>query len=71
MQEDMDCFGDIASLDDNVEQFLPHDGGDGSNLYGTLKQSSTEHQKESTKGIPLWHHSILPVQSWNGCYSST
>ncbi|KAG8640325.1 transcriptional corepressor LEUNIG_HOMOLOG isoform X2 [Manihot esculenta] len=51
MLEDMDCFGDIASLDDNVEQFLPHDGGDGSNLYGTLKQSSTEHQKESTKGF--------------------
>ncbi|KAJ9176567.1 hypothetical protein P3X46_011869 [Hevea brasiliensis] len=51
MLEDMDRFGDIASLDDNAEQFLPHDGVDGSNLYGTLKQSSTEHQKASTKGF--------------------
>ncbi|XP_020538987.1 transcriptional corepressor LEUNIG_HOMOLOG isoform X2 [Jatropha curcas] len=51
MLEDMDRFGDIAALDDNMEQFLPHDGGDGRDLYGTLKQSSTEHQKESTKGF--------------------
>ncbi|KAF2296440.1 hypothetical protein GH714_037996 [Hevea brasiliensis] len=51
MLEDMDRFGDIASLDDNAEQFLPHDGVNGSNLYGTLKHSSTEHQKASTKGF--------------------
>lgn len=48
-QEDMDRFGDISTLDDNMEQFLSHDG-DGRELYGSLKQSSAEHQKEPSKG---------------------
>ncbi|XP_041005106.1 transcriptional corepressor LEUNIG_HOMOLOG-like isoform X1 [Juglans microcarpa x Juglans regia] len=48
--EDMERFGDVSALDDNVESFLSHDG-DGGNLYGTLKQSPTEHQKESSKGF--------------------
>ncbi|XP_050205683.1 transcriptional corepressor LEUNIG_HOMOLOG-like [Mercurialis annua] len=51
MLDDMDRFGDIASLDDNMEQFLSHDGGDGRDSYGTLKPNSSEHQKESTKGF--------------------
>lgn len=46
----MDRFGDISTLDDNIEQFLRPDGGDGRDLYGTLKQSPTEHPKESSKG---------------------
>ena len=50
----MEHFGDIGSLDDNVESFLSHDGGDGRDLYGT-----TEHKKESSKGN--LHH-ILCVQ---------
>lgn len=45
----MERFGDVSALDDNVESFLSHDG-DGGTLYGTLKQSPTEHQKESSKG---------------------
>ncbi|KAK9280931.1 hypothetical protein L1049_003822 [Liquidambar formosana] len=49
--EDMEHFGDVGSLDDNVESFLSHDGGDGRDLYGTLKQSPTEHKKESSKGF--------------------
>ncbi|KAB1213272.1 Transcriptional corepressor LEUNIG [Morella rubra] len=48
--EDMEQFGDVNALDDNVESFLSHDGGDGGNLYGTVKQSPAEHQKESSKG---------------------
>ncbi|PSR94917.1 Transcriptional corepressor like [Actinidia chinensis var. chinensis] len=49
--EDMDHFGDVGSLDDNVESFLSHDGGDGRDLYGTLKQNLTEHKTESSKGF--------------------
>lgn len=44
--DDMEHFGDIGSLDDNVESFLSHDGGDGRDLYGT-----TELKKESSKGF--------------------
>lgn len=43
--DDLENFGDIGSLEDNVESFLSHDGGDG-NIYGTLKQSLTEHKPE-------------------------
>lgn len=46
----MERFGDVSALDDNVESFLSHDGGDGGNFYGTLKQSHTEHPKDSSKG---------------------
>lgn len=45
LQDDLENFGDIGSLEDNVESFLSHDGGDG-NIYGTLKQSLTEHKPE-------------------------
>ncbi|KRG99806.2 hypothetical protein GLYMA_18G171100v4 [Glycine max] len=49
--DDMDRFGDVDALDDNVESFLSNDGGDGGNLYGTVKQSPAEQQKESSKGF--------------------
>lgn len=49
--EDMERFGDVSALDDNVESLLSHDGGDGGNLYGALKQSPAENQKESSKGF--------------------
>ncbi|KAK2984343.1 hypothetical protein RJ640_026967 [Escallonia rubra] len=49
--DDMEHFGDVGSLDDNVESFLSHDGGDGRDLYGTLKQTLTEHKTESSKGF--------------------
>ncbi|RDX74291.1 Transcriptional corepressor LEUNIG-HOMOLOG, partial [Mucuna pruriens] len=49
--EDMERFGDVDALDDNVESFLSNDGGDGGNLYGTVKQSPAEQQKESSKGF--------------------
>uniref|UniRef100_A0A0R0JRR1 Uncharacterized protein n=2 Tax=Glycine subgen. Soja TaxID=1462606 RepID=A0A0R0JRR1_SOYBN len=48
--DDMDRFGDVDALDDNVESFLSNDGGDGGNLYGTVKQSPAEQLKESSKG---------------------
>lgn len=49
----MERFGDVSALDDNVESLLSHDGGDGGNLYGALKQSPTENQKEASKGNPI------------------
>ncbi|XP_055830038.1 transcriptional corepressor LEUNIG_HOMOLOG-like [Solanum dulcamara] len=48
--DDLETFGDIGSLEDNVDSFLSHDGGDG-NIYGTLKQTITEHKPESSKGF--------------------
>ncbi|PON70795.1 Guanine nucleotide-binding protein, beta subunit [Parasponia andersonii] len=51
--EDIDRFGDVGSLEDNVESFLSNDGGagDGRDIYGTVKQNPTELQKESSKGF--------------------
>ncbi|KAK4344670.1 hypothetical protein RND71_034846 [Anisodus tanguticus] len=48
--DDLEPFGDIGSLEDNVESFLSNDCGDG-NIYGTLKQNLTEHKPESSKGF--------------------
>lgn len=49
VQDDLETFGDIGSLEDNVESFLSHDGGDG-NIYGTMKSTIPEHKPESSKG---------------------
>lgn len=45
----MDQFGDVGSLEDNVESFLSHDDGDGRDLFGTLKRNS-DHAAEASKG---------------------
>ncbi|XP_058088833.1 transcriptional corepressor LEUNIG_HOMOLOG-like [Magnolia sinica] len=49
-QLDMEHFGDVGSLDDNVELFLSHDDGDARDIFGTFKRSPTEHNTESLKG---------------------
>lgn len=54
MQEDIDQFGDVGSLEDNVESFLSHDDGDGRDLFGTLKRDP-EHTAEASKGNPKSH----------------
>ncbi|KAL8550821.1 hypothetical protein ACS0TY_000046 [Phlomoides rotata] len=46
--DDLENFGDVSSLEDNVESFLSHDGGDG-NIYGSLKQTLNEHKTETSK----------------------
>ncbi|KAI3749624.1 hypothetical protein L2E82_20238 [Cichorium intybus] len=46
-QDDIKHFGDV-SLDDNVESFLQHDGGE---VYGSMKQTLTQHKTESSKGF--------------------
>lgn len=53
----MEHFGDVGPLDDNVQSFLSNDGGD---LYGTIKQTLTEHKTESSKGNIL----LLYVICW-------
>ncbi|XP_057437045.1 transcriptional corepressor LEUNIG_HOMOLOG-like isoform X3 [Lotus japonicus] len=49
--DDIERLGDVGALEDNVESFLSNDGGDGGNLYGTIKPSPAEQQKESSKGF--------------------
>ncbi|XP_057483729.1 transcriptional corepressor LEUNIG_HOMOLOG-like [Actinidia eriantha] len=49
--EDIEHFGDVGSLDDNMDSFLTHDGGDGRDPYGTLKQGPTDHKTEASKGF--------------------
>lgn len=49
--EDMEHFGDMGSLDDNVESFLSHDDGDGRDLFGILKRNPSEQAAETSKGF--------------------
>ncbi|XP_034228757.1 transcriptional corepressor LEUNIG_HOMOLOG-like isoform X4 [Prunus dulcis] len=49
--DDIERFGDVGSLEDNVESFLSHDGENMRDLYGTLKQSPAGHHKECSKGF--------------------
>ncbi|KAM1142549.1 hypothetical protein ACFX1X_031888 [Malus domestica] len=48
--EDIEQFGDVGSLEDNVESFLSHDDGDGRDLFGTLKRNPA-HSAEASKGF--------------------
>ncbi|XP_027366626.1 transcriptional corepressor LEUNIG_HOMOLOG isoform X4 [Abrus precatorius] len=48
LQDDMEHFADVGSLDDNVESFLSQDDGDGRDLFGTLKR---EHATDASKGF--------------------
>lgn len=48
MQDDIERFG---ALDENMESLLSHEGVDGRDNYGNLKQATIERQKESSKGI--------------------
>lgn len=46
----MEHFGDVGSLEDNVESFLSQDDGDGRDLFGTLKRNPSEHATDASKG---------------------
>ncbi|PRQ35937.1 putative transcription factor WD40-like family [Rosa chinensis] len=48
--EDIDQFGDVGSLEDNVESFLSHDDGDGRDLFGTLNRNPA-HSTEASKNF--------------------
>ncbi|CAN8247716.1 unnamed protein product [Cochlearia groenlandica] len=45
--DDMEQFGDVGVLEDNVESFLSQDDGDGGNLFSTLKRNPSEHSETS------------------------
>ncbi|XP_054805840.1 transcriptional corepressor LEUNIG_HOMOLOG isoform X2 [Prosopis cineraria] len=49
--DDMERFGDVGSLDDNVESFLSQDDGDGRDLFGTLRRNTSEHTTDASKGF--------------------
>ncbi|OIW01395.1 hypothetical protein TanjilG_02551 [Lupinus angustifolius] len=49
--DDMEHFGDVGSLDENVESFLSQDDGDGRDLFGTLKRNQSEHTTDASKGF--------------------
>ncbi|XP_018441106.2 transcriptional corepressor LEUNIG_HOMOLOG isoform X2 [Raphanus sativus] len=50
--DDMEPFGDVGALEDNVESFLSQDDGDGGSLFNTttLKRNPSEHA-EPSKGF--------------------
>ncbi|KAJ6798579.1 transcriptional corepressor LEUNIG-like protein isoform X4 [Iris pallida] len=50
--DDLEHFGDVGSLDDNVESFLSHhDDGDARDIFAALKRSPTEHNPEPSKSF--------------------
>lgn len=46
VQDDIEHFGDIGALDDNVESFIHQDAGD----YNMLKQTIAEPKTGASKG---------------------
>ncbi|KAF3457670.1 hypothetical protein FNV43_RR02328 [Rhamnella rubrinervis] len=48
--DDIEQFGDVGSLEDNVESFLSQDDGDGRDLFGALKRNP-EHASEPSKSF--------------------
>ena len=50
MQDDMEHFADVGSLDDHVESFLSQDDVDGRDIFAALKRSPVDHTTESAKG---------------------
>lgn len=65
--DDIDRFGDVGALDDNVESFLANDGGDGGNLYGAIKQSPAQQQKESSKGFSFAEFGCIRTRNTVTC----
>jgi hypothetical protein len=49
-QDDLEQFGDVGSLDDNVESFLSNDDGDPRDIFAALKRSPAEPSPAVSKG---------------------
>ncbi|XP_073040609.1 transcriptional corepressor LEUNIG_HOMOLOG [Primulina eburnea] len=64
--DDLENFGDIGSLEDNVESFLSNDGGDG-NLYSSLKQTLNVHKTETSKGFTFGEVSCFRTRNKVTC----
>lgn len=62
--DDLEPFGDVGSLDDNVESFLSQDDGDGKDLFGTLKRNPSEQATDASKGFSF--NEVGSVRKSNG-----
>ncbi|GJM87322.1 hypothetical protein PR202_ga03263 [Eleusine coracana subsp. coracana] len=51
MKDDLEHFGDVGSLDDNVESFLSNDDGDARDIFAALKRSPAEPNPATSKGF--------------------
>ncbi|WZZ55050.1 hypothetical protein YC2023_055157 [Brassica napus] len=51
LQDDMEPFGDVGALEDNVESFLSQDDGDGGSIFNTLKRNHPSEHAETSKGF--------------------
>ncbi|RCV08875.1 hypothetical protein SETIT_1G362300v2 [Setaria italica] len=49
--DDLEQFGDVGSLDDNVESFLSNDDGDARDIFAALKRSPAEPNPTTSKGF--------------------
>uniref|UniRef100_A0A2C9UE25 LisH domain-containing protein n=1 Tax=Manihot esculenta TaxID=3983 RepID=A0A2C9UE25_MANES len=71
--EVVEHFGDVGSLDDNVESFLSHDDGDRRDLFSTLKGNPSEQTAEASKGFSF--SEVGSIRKSNGkvvcCHFST
>ncbi len=63
MQEDIEHFEDVGSLDEKLESFLSHGNGDGRDLFSILKRNLAEPAAEASKGKQHFDLlAIIPVQ---------
>ncbi|XP_045805815.1 transcriptional corepressor LEUNIG_HOMOLOG-like isoform X6 [Trifolium pratense] len=62
--DDMEHFGDVGSLDENVESFLSQDDGDGKDLFGTLKRNPSEHATDASKAFSF--NEVGSIRKSNG-----
>uniref|UniRef100_A0A0E0K6R6 LisH domain-containing protein n=1 Tax=Oryza punctata TaxID=4537 RepID=A0A0E0K6R6_ORYPU len=49
--DDLEPFGDVGSLEDNVESFLANDDGDARDIFAALKRSPAEPNPVASKGF--------------------
>ncbi|KAF0933420.1 hypothetical protein E2562_018524 [Oryza meyeriana var. granulata] len=49
--DDLEPFGDVGSLEDNVESFLANDDGDARDIFAALKRSPAEPNPAASKGF--------------------
>jgi len=57
---DLEHFGEVGSLDENVESFLSQDDGDiRDGLFGTIKPSPTEHNMDVSNGFSFSEFTCL------------
>ncbi|XP_010940733.1 transcriptional corepressor LEUNIG_HOMOLOG isoform X2 [Elaeis guineensis] len=61
--DDLEHFGDVASLDDNVESFLSHDDGDARDIFAALKRSPAEPNPGSSKGFTFSEVSSIRISN--------